>query len=235
MSDFWQEDDSYKPVPLPHRADYSDVEMLERAETFYLLMKQRHTVRDFSTKPVPRAIIKKAILTAGTAPNGANMQPWHFAVLGEGPFRGTICEEAEKEEREFYAGRAGKAWLNALKPLGTNPEKPFLKSAPWLIVVFAERYGIGPGGEKIKNYYVPESVGIACGILVTALHNAGLATLTHTPSPMGFLNEICGRPENEKPMMIIVVGHPSDDATIPAEALHKKSLDQVASFLIGDV
>ena len=219
------DDNEYIPVALPPRPEMSESEMQAKAENFYQLMKTRHTVRDFAEKPVPKNIIEKAILTAGTAPNGANRQPWHFAVLGEGEARKTIRVEAEKEEVEFYD-----AWLDALKPLGTDTNKPFLEHAPWLIVVFGARFEVGANGEKLKNYYVPESVGIACGMLITSLHTAGLATLTHTPSPMGFLNKICQRPDNEKPVMIIVVGYPASGATIPKEALNKKSLDEISSF-----
>ena len=231
MSKDWQEDASYEPVPYPEHREYADDEMIARAGAFYTHMKRRHTVRDFSERPVSREVIESCLLTAGLAPNGANRQPWHFAVLGPGEKRRVIRRAAEEEEREFYAGRAGKEWLETLKPLGTDPDKPFLEIAPWLIVVFAQRYELTEGGGKRKNYYVPESVGIACGLLVTALHNAGLVSLTHTPSPMGFLNQICGRPDHEKPLMIVVAGHPAPDATIPREALDKKSLDQMASFL----
>ncbi|MCH8202954.1 MAG: nitroreductase family protein [Proteobacteria bacterium] len=230
MTEAWQEDASYQPIPYPERFDYPDAEMIARAGAFHAAMKKRHTVREFSDRPVPREVIETCLLTAGLAPNGANRQPWHFAVLGPGEKRRLIRQKAEAEEREFYAGRAGREWLDALKPLGTDPAKPFLETAPWLIVVFAQRYDLSPDGEKRKNYYVTESVGIACGFLVTALHNAGLVSLTHTPSPMGFLNQICGRPENEKPLMIVVAGHPAADATIPKEALNKKSLEEMASF-----
>ncbi len=219
------------PVPLPPSERFSEDEMQSKADEFYQLMKTRHTVRDFSTEPVPKAIIEKAVLTAGTAPNGANRQPWHFAVLGNVDARKIIRTEAEKEEKEFYDGKAGEAWLNALAPLGTDKNKPFLETAPWLIVVFGQRFDVDENGEKLKNYYVPESVGIACGMLLTALHNVGLATLTHTPSPMGFLNKICKRPENEKPLMIIVTGYAKEGATIPKEALSKKSLKEISSFL----
>ena len=231
MTEAWQEDVSYEPIPYPEAFDYTEAEMIARAQAFYTQMKKRHTVRAFSDKQVPREVIEMCLLTAGLAPNGANRQPWHFATLGPGEKRRLIRKAAEEEEREFYAGRAGKEWLETLKPLGTDPSKPFLEIAPWLIVVFAQRYEPLEGGGKRKNYYVPESVGIACGLLVTALHNAGLVSLTHTPSPMGFLNEICGRPDHEKPLMIVVTGHPAPDATIPREALRKKSLDQMASFL----
>ena len=230
MTEAWQEDASYQPIPYPEAFDYSEAEMIARARAFYADMKKRHTVRAFSDRPVPREVIETCLLTAGLAPNGANRQPWHFAVLGPGEKRRLIRQKAEAEEREFYAGRAGREWLDALKPLGTDPAKPFLETAPWLIVVFAQRYDLSPDGEKRKNYYVTESVGIACGFLVTALHNAGLVSLTHTPSPMGFLNQICGRPENEKPLMIVVAGHPAANATIPREALNKKSLKEMASF-----
>jgi nitroreductase len=221
----------YNPVPLPTREPMSDAQMQDVAEEFYQLMKSRHTVRDFSSKLVAKEIIEKAILTAGTAPNGANRQPWHFAVLGDVAVRKTIRVEAEKEEVEFYKGKAGEAWLDALAPLGTDKNKPFLETAPWLIVVFAQRYELAENGQKSKNYYVTESVGIACGLLLTALHSVGLATLTHTPSPMGFLNKICNRPDNEKPLMIIVAGYAKDGATIPSEAMNKKPLKEISSFV----
>lgn len=221
----------FKAVALPKRPRLSEAEMADKAESFYQLMKLRRTVRDFSAKAVPQNIIEKAILTAGLAPNGANRQPWHFCVLGKGDIRKTLRIEAEREEEEFYQGRAGQDWLEVLKPLGTDSRKPFLEIAPWLIVVFGARFDHDETGKKIKNYYVPESVGIACGMLLTALHNAGLATLTHTPSPMGFLNKICKRPEQEKPYMIIVTGYPAKDATVPQEATRKKTLEEISSFL----
>lgn len=222
---------AYQPIPLPKGPDYSEDEMRARADDFYKLMKKRRTVRDYDDRPVPREVIEKAILTAGTAPNGANRQPWHFAVLAPGTKRTEIREAAEVEERDFYlGGKASDEWLEALRPYGTDESKPFLEHAPWLIVVFAERHEVQPDGTRVKNYYVPESVGIACGMLITALHNAGLATLTHTPSPMKFLNQICQRPDNEKAMMIVVTGYPADGAMVPKHAAEKKPLDEIASF-----
>lgn len=170
-----------------------------------------------------------AAAAAGTL--GANHQPWHFVVVGDPAIKHRIRLAAEAEERAFYAGRAGKEWLKGLAPLGTDPEKPFLEAAPWLIVVFAERQGRDLQGRPRKNYYVPESVGIAAGFLIAALHHAGLATLTHTPAPMGFLNEILGRPDNEKPLILLVTGYPAPDATIPQAALDKKPLGEIATFL----
>jgi nitroreductase len=192
-------------------------------------MRRRRTVRDFSGRPVARAIIENAILTAGTAPSGANQQPWTFVAIGQGELRKRLREAAEKEEREFYAGGAGEEWLAALAHLGTDAEKPFLETAPWLIAVFSQRWGLTPEGKRFSHYYVPESVGIASGMLIAALHNAGLATLTHTPSPMGFLNELCGRPKHEKAIMLVVAGYPSADCRVPA--ITKKRLEEIAVFL----
>jgi nitroreductase len=199
-------------------------------------LSQRRTCRYFSDAPVPREVIEAAIEAAGTAPNGANHQPWHFAVVHSSAKKRTIREAAEAEERRFYGvdgddPKASEEWLGALKELGTDADKPFLETAPYLIVVFAQRKGGIEEDGKTRNYYVNESVGIACGMLITALHEAGLATLTHTPSPMGFLREACGRPEWEKPLMIVVVGHPAKDATVPAHALDKKPLSRIASWL----
>jgi iodotyrosine deiodinase len=191
-------------------------------------MRRRRTVRDFSDRPVPRAIVETAILTAGSAPSGANQQPWTFVAVSDPDTKRRIRLAAEEEERAFYAGRAGDAWLEALAPLGTDWEKPFLETAPWLIAVFAQRHGIAPDGAKVKHYYVPESVGIATGFLIAALHHAGLATLTHTPAPMGFLNEILGRPDHEKAAILLVVGYPAADATVPC--IEKKPLDAIAVF-----
>ena len=219
----------YQPIPLPHRVARNDAEMLARATDFYALMQQRHTCRFFDDRPVGREIIDQCLLAAGTAPSGANRQPWHFALVQSPGARKRIRSEAEAEERAFYAGKAGKDWLETLAPLGTDSDKPFLETAAWLIVVFAQRYLVGDDGSRHKNYYVPESVGIATGMLITALHNAGLSCLTHTPAPMGFLNEICRRPDHEKPEMILVVGHPAADATIPAAALDKKTLAEISS------
>lgn len=220
----------FDPIPLPDYAEYPPEEMLARAESFRREIARRHTVRDFSPRPVPRAVIETCLRAAGTAPNGANHQPWHFAVIGEPARKVRIRAAAEEEERAFYAGKAGEEWLAALAPLGTDPSKPFLEIAPWLIVVFGARSSASADGVMRKNYYVPESVSIACGFLLAALHHAGLATLTHTPSPMGFLNEICGRPANEKPYFVVVTGYPAADATIPRHATEKKPLSEIASF-----
>lgn len=209
----------------------TDEESVARATAMRDRLKQRRTCRYFSDEPVPREVIEAAIEAAGTAPNGANHQPWHFAVVSSPEKKRAIRLAAEEEERNFYAGKASEEWLDALAPLGTDEEKPFLETAPWLIVVFAQRKGGIEEDGKTQNYYVTESVGIACGMLIATLHEAGLATLTHTPSPMGFLREICDRPEHEKPLMVIVVGHPAEGATVPEHALKKKPLGQIASWL----
>lgn len=201
-----------------------------RALAFYEAMKTRRTVRDFSARPVPRDIIETALLTAGTAPNGANLQPWHFAVVGDPAMKRRIREAAEEEEREFYQHKAPKAWLDALAPLGTDENKPFLETAPWLIAVFAVNSFADAAGDRHQTYYARESTGIACGFLIAALHHAGLATLTHTPSPMGFLNGICGRPAHEKPFLLLVVGYPAEGATVPVHATRKKPLGGISSF-----
>jgi len=216
-------------VPLSGYVEYTESEMEERAHAFLEELRRRRTVRDFSDRPVPRSVIETCILAAGTAPNGANHQPWHFAVVADPEVKKTIREAAEEEEKEFYSGRAPKEWLKALEPLGTNEEKPFLERAPYLIVIFGESYAVGEDGNKEKNYYVMESVGIATGMLITAIHRAGLVSLTHTPSPMGFLNEILGRPKNERPFLILVVGYPETDATVPD--IEKKPLEQICSFV----
>lgn len=221
----------YQPIPLPDYEEYPIEAMRRRAKDFYALVRRRHTVREFSPRPVPRDVIETCLKAAGTAPNGANLQPWHFAVIGDAALKRRIRTEAEREEQEFYAGRAGREWLEALAPLGTDPSKPFLEIAPWLIAIFGARKSTGPDGVLRKNYYVPESVSIATGLLITALHAAGLATLTHTPSPMGFLNEICRRPGTEKPYILLVTGYPADGATIPAYALEKRPLEDIATFL----
>ena len=216
--------------------DISEPESIARAAAFADRLKQRRTCRDFAPDPIPRAVIEAAIIAAGSAPSGANHQPWHFAVVASPDKKRAIREAAEAEERRFYGAdgdeaKAGAEWLAALGPLGTDADKPFLEIAPYLIVVFAQRKGgIAEDGET-QNYYVNESVGIACGMLIAALHEAGVATLTHTPSPMGFLRRVCGRPEWEKPVMIIVAGRPAADATVPAHALRKKPLTQIASWL----
>ena len=224
-------DYEYDPVPLPHRQTLSDEESLRRAEKFYGHIRTRHSVRHFTDRPVDRAVIEACLLAAGTAPSGANHQPWHFACVSSPAKKREIREAAEAEEREFYAGKAGDEWLSDLKKMGTDAQKPFLETAPWLIAIFAERYGFDDAGERRKNYYMPESVGIATGFLIAALHAAGLSTLTHTPNPMKFLNEILGRPTNERPYILLVVGHPSEDAMIPRAATVKKPLEQIASFI----
>ncbi|MEO6199405.1 MAG: nitroreductase family protein [Sphingomicrobium sp.] len=223
-----------KPVPhLPYTAlpDLSDDQRIAAARGFRDEVSSRRTCRMFAATPVPRAVIEQAILAAGTAPSGANHQPWHFAVVTAPDLKHRIRIEAEKEEAAFYAGKAGQEWLEALAPLGTDEDKSFLEVAPYLIVVFGQRRGgIEPGDDK-KNYYVTESVGIACGLLLATLHKAGLATLTHTPSPMGFLRDVCRRPPSETPLMVIVAGLPADGAVIPEYATRKKSLEQIASWL----
>ena len=216
------------PYSLP---DITDDESIARARSMRDRLKQRRTCRYFSGEPVPREVIEAAIEAAGTAPNGANHQPWHFAVVSSPEKKRAIREAAEEEERNFYAGKASEDWLTALAPLGTDEDKPFLETAPWLIVVFAQRKGGIEEDGKTQNYYVNESVGIACGMLIATLHEAGLATLTHTPSPMGFLRKLCGRPDWEKPLMVVVVGHPEEGASVPAHALKKKPLDRIASWL----
>jgi nitroreductase len=213
-----------------------DAEAIARARALRDRLKQRRTCRWFSDQPVPREVIEAAIEAAGTAPNGANHQPWHFAVVHSPDKKRAIREAAEAEERRFYGAdceppKASEEWLGALRDLGTDADKPFLETAPFLIVVFAQRKGGIAEDGVTQNYYVNESVGIACGMLIATLHEAGLATLTHTPSPMGFLREVCGRPEWEKPLMIVVVGRPARDATFPAKALKKKPLSQITSWL----
>ena len=207
----------------------SDTEIQERSAAFANMMAARRTVRDYAPTPVPRAIIENCIMTAGSAPSGANQQPWHFVAIGDAQTKSAIRQAAEEEERAFYAGRAGDEWLSALSHLGTDDQKPFLETAPWLIAIFAERFSVDQNGQKTKNYYVPESVGIATGFLITALHEAGLATLTHTPAPMSFLREICKRPENEKPVILLVVGYPTDDTRVPA--IERKLLNQITSWI----
>ncbi len=214
-------------MKLPFQ-EYDVGVMRERAGAYYEQMRTRRSVRDFADREVPRDIIEHCLLTAGSAPSGANRQPWHFAVVSDPELKRQIREGAEEEEREFYQRRAPQDWLDALAPLGTDEHKPFLEIAPYLIVIFSQKYEIDERGKKHKNYYVPESVGIATGMLIGALHNAGLATLTHTPSPMKFLNQILKRPEHEKPTMILVVGYPTSDAEVPD--IERKSLEQIASF-----
>lgn len=217
----------YIPLALPDRFDRTDHDMQRAAAQFHDDMKRRHTVRDFSDRPVPRDIIETCIRTAGTAPSGANHQPWHFVAISDAAMKSRIRQAAEEEERAFYSGGGGDEWLKALEPIGTDASKPHLDIAPWLIVIFAQRWGQFDDGTRFKNYYVPESTGIATGVLLTALHTAGLVNLIHTPNPMRFLNDMLGRPPEEKPIMIIATGHPSEDATVPKVAKLKKPLDEI--------
>ena len=218
-------------VKLTGLVDAAPGDMLLRARQFRDDMRTRRTIRDFSTRPVAKEVIEACIETAGTAPSGANHQPWHFAAIGTPDLKQRIREAAEKEERAFYAEKAGSEWLSALAPLGTDPEKPFLEIAPWLIAVFAQKKGGLDNDGRQKNYYVSESVGIATGLLIAALHRSGLAALTHTPNPMGFLNEICRRPSHERAFLLLVTGHPAAHATVPKHALIKKPLSAILSWL----
>lgn len=216
-------------IPLRHYREYPVDEMRQRITAFYQRVERRRSVRDFSSRPVPRDIIETALRAAGTAPSGANLQPWHFTVVSAAETKRRIRLAAEAEEREFYTHRASEEWLEALRPLGTDPEKPFLETAPYLIAVFLQKYGELPDGRKVKHYYPAESTGLAAGLLITALHTAGLATLTHTPSPMKFLNEILGRPKSERPFLLLVVGYPAEDARVPD--IQRKLLDEFTSFI----
>ena len=213
---------------FPH---YPEDEMRARAVAFHEAMRTRRSIRAFSDAPVPQDIIANCIRTAGSAPSGANHQPWFFACVGSVEKKREIRLAAEAEEREFYAGRAGGEWLDALAPIGTDADKPYMEVAPWLICIFAQRRGGVQSGDDKKNYYIHESVGIATGMLITACHQAGLATLVHTPNPMKFLNGLCGRPETEKPFLILVAGYPAGGAMVPKHALIKKPLDEIAAFL----
>lgn len=219
----------YAPLALPDRADLSDEEMAAAAAGFYETVRKRHSVRAYDPRPVPRGVIEDCVRAAGTAPSGANHQPWHFCAISAPDMKARVRAAAEEEEQSFYEGGAPDEWLAALEPIGTGPDKPHLTDAPWLIVIFAQRYGFRADGTRYKNYYVPESVGIATGLLITALHHAGLCTLTHTPNPMKFLGGLCARPEHEKPVMILAVGHPAPDATVPAVAKIKKPLTEILS------
>jgi len=217
----------YEPIKLPDRVQLSEDEAIQKSKIFFEYMCKRHSVRDFSSNPIPKQIIENIIAAAGRAPSGANQQPWHFVAIKDLGMKKRIREAAEKEEQNFYTGGASDEWISALEPIGTGISKPHLTDAPWLIVVFAERYGKKPDGSRRKNYYVPESVGIAMGFLIAAIHNAGLVCLEHTPNPMKFLNDLCGRPENEKPIMILPVGTPSENASIPKAAKLKKPLNEI--------
>jgi nitroreductase len=204
--------------------------MQQRVDAFESQLQRRRTVRQFSDRPVPRSIIEKCLLAAGTAPSGAHQQPWHFVAISDPAIKARIRAAAEIEEREFYQRRAPREWLDALRPLGTDEHKPYLETAPWLIAVFLKRFTRLPDGRKVKHYYTDESVGIATGFLIAAVHAAGLVSLTHTPSPMGFLIEILGRPKDiERPFLLLVVGYPGKDAVVPD--IHRKALDQIATFM----
>ena len=216
-------------VPLASYREYPPDEMAQRAASFRAEMQRRRTVRHFSSRPVPREVIEDCLLAAASAPSGANLQPWHFVVVQDPAVKRQIREAAEQEEYEFNHGRASQEWLDALAPLGTDEKKPFLEVAPYLLVVFAQSYGLLPDGRKVKNYYVSESVGIATGVLISALHQAGLVSLTHTPSPMRFLNQILDRPDNERPFLVLVVGYPAEDAVVPE--INKKALQEIAIFM----
>jgi len=222
---------AYQPLPLPDRVALPPDATLKAAEAFRDYMKKRHTVRDFAPDPIPAEVIAACVAAAGSAPSGANHQPWHFVAVADAATKAKIRAAAEAEERAFYEGGAGDEWLKALEPIGTGIAKPHLDIAPWLIVVFAQRYGMTRDGHRYKNYYVPESVGIATGFLIAALHHAGLSCLTHTPNPMKFLAELCGRPAEEKPVMIIATGHAAANATVPEVAKLKKPLGEILTVI----
>ena len=221
----------YQKIPVPHIVSISDEEMLSSISQFKDYMFKRHTIRDFSDREVNFEIIKQAIQVAGSAPSGANHQPWHFVAISNADIKSQIRKAAEIEEQKFYAGGGGDEWIKALEPIGTNAKKPHLEIAPWLIIIFSERHGTFEDGTKYKNYYVPESVGIATGFLIAALHKAGLSVLTHTPNPMSFLTKLCNRPQSNKPIMILTVGHASSNATVPKVAKMKKPIDQILTLM----
>ncbi|TWX48371.1 nitroreductase family protein [Colwellia hornerae] len=217
--------------PLTDYIEYPVEEMRLRSENFYLDIKRRHSIRSFSDRPVPKEIIENCIKAAATAPSGANHQPWHFVAVHSSDIKKQIREQAEFHERGFYQGRAGEEWLGALKALGTDANKPYLESAPWLIAIFSQKKGGISSAEQKTNYYVHESVGIATGFLINALHTSGLVTLTHTPKPMSFLSKVCRRPENDRAYMLLITGYPGEDATVPHHALVKKPLNEIATFI----
>ena len=223
----------YHFIPLQTYAELPPQEMRERLNAFYENMQRRRTVREFSARPIPTGIIEQALRVAGTAPSGANLQPWHFVVVTGADTKHKIRIAAEEEEREFYAHRASREWLQALEPLGTDTDKPFLEIAPCLIAVFLQKFGYLPNGKKVKHYYPVESTGLATGFLITALHQAGLVCLTHTPSPMRFLNEILSRPKSERPFLLLVTGYPAEDATVPD--IKRKPLEDFVSFIDSQV
>lgn len=216
-------------VPLKTYREYPPSEMIARAHAFNSDVQRRRTVRDFAARPVPREIIEQCLLAAGSAPSGANLQPWLFVVVTDPKVKSEIRSGAEKEEREFYSGKAPQEWLDALAPLGTDPNKPFLEEAPYLIVIFEKTHSVLPDGRRIKNYYVPQSTGIACGILITAVHHSGLASLTHTPSPMGFLNRILGLNKDHRPFLLLAVGYPAQGVRVPD--IGRKPLSEIAQFV----
>ena len=218
-----------RSIPLTGYPVRSVEELQQRSRQFCAQLQRRRTMRDFSAAPVPRAVIEECVRAAATAPSGANMQPWHFVIVGDSDIKRRIRVAAEVEERDFYTKRAPQEWLQALAPLGTNPDKPFLEIAPWLIAIFVQRHGLSADGTRFKHYYASESVGIATGMLITALHHAGLATLTHTPARMGFLKEILGRPDHERPFMILVTGFPAADAKVPE--IEKKPFEEIVTFV----
>ncbi|MFQ5570649.1 MAG: nitroreductase family protein [Rhodothermales bacterium] len=220
----------YRPIAFHHEERPVD-EMRERANAFYALMKKRRSIRFFSDRAVPRELIELAIRTAGTAPSGAHKQPWRFVAVNDPEVKRQIRKRAEAEEKDSYHERMSPEWLEALAPLGTDWRKPFLETSPWIVVCFAESYRVKEDGTKAKNYYVQESCGLACGLFIAALHNMGLVTLTHTPSPMGFLNTILHRPKNERPFILFPVGYPADEATVPD--LHRKDLDEIVQWNLG--
>ena len=215
-------------INLPYINTNTDKQMIDNAELFNINIQKRRTVRDYSQTPIDKQVIENCIKAAASAPSGAHQQPWHFVAVSNQEIKSKIRKAAEDEEKEFYEHRASKEWLKALEPLGTDTNKPFLEEAPWLIAVFAQRYGVDEQGNRVKHYYTPESVGIACGILITALHSAGLATLTHTPSPMGFLKTILKRPDNERPYLLVVCGRPKVNAMVPN--IVRNDITQVSSF-----
>ncbi len=222
---------NHNSSPLNDYIEYSSDEMLQRSASFYENIKRRHSIRSFSNKEVAKEVIENCIKAAGTAPSGANHQPWHFVAISNSEVKKQIRQQAEIHESNFYQGRAGTEWLEALKPLGTDANKSYLEHAPWLIAIFSEKKGGVNIEDKNTNYYVHESVGIATGFLINALHSSGLVTLTHTPKPMSFLSKVCGRDENSRPYMLIIAGYPSEDATVPHHASTKKSLEDIATFL----
>ncbi|QEL55331.1 nitroreductase family protein [Chromobacterium paludis] len=216
-------------LPLSTFIRRPEDEMIQRSRDFLAELRRRRTIRDFSDEAIPAEVIENCLRAAGTAPSGANHQPWHFVVVRDAGLKRQIREGAEAEEREFYAHRAPQEWKDALAPLGTDADKPFLETAPCLIAIFGQKKTVLDDGNELKNYYVPESVSIATGFLIAALHHAGLATLTHTPSPMNFLNQLLGRPQHEKPYILLVVGYPAEHCMVPN--IGKKTLDEIASFI----